>query len=73
MPQASDELRAYWGGADDKPALDHLKEQGYILNKDWTWTTPQGVTLENMPERDFLAIKFMIDEWDFGGVADVHK
>lgn len=75
MPQASDELRAYWGGPDDATALAHLKKQGYTLNGDWTWSPPEGVTLETMPERDFLAIIFMRDEWDYGtlrkGPADV--
>jgi hypothetical protein len=69
MPQATDELRAYWGGVDDSPALEHLGRAGYILNRDWTWTPPKGVTLTNMPERDYFAMVFLIQEWDYGGIS----
>lgn len=65
MPTASDELRAYWGGADDAPAMQHLESRGYKLTRRWTWIQPKGV---EMSERDYLAIRFLNDEWDMGGI-----
>lgn len=65
MPTASDELRAYWGGADDDPPMRHLESRGYKLTRKWTWIPPKGV---EMSERDYLAIRFLIDEWDMGGI-----
>lgn len=69
MPQATDELRAYWGGVDDAPALRHLEARGFTLNGDWTWTPPPGLTWDTMTERDRLAVEFLVDEWDFGGLC----
>lgn len=66
MPQATDELRAYWGGVDDTPAYEHLKRQGFIDHHDWTWTKPSPDYV--LSERDWNAIEFLIDEWDWGGL-----
>jgi hypothetical protein len=68
MPQASDALRRYWGGADSTPAIAHLESRGYTLTAAWTWIPPGDLTYSTMPRRDFLAIKFLMDEWDFGGL-----
>lgn len=68
MPQATQELVDYWGGVDDAPVIAHLEASGYVLNPDWTWSPPAGVTLANMPEKDWMAVLFLVQEWDFGGV-----
>lgn len=62
MPQASDEVRAYWNGSDEQPAIEHLLARGYqivegVIHK------PAG---EVATERDLMAIALLCDEWDFG-------
>jgi len=42
MPQASDELRAEWDGPDDRKAINYLEEHGYVLNRNWSWSSPGG-------------------------------
>jgi hypothetical protein len=65
MPQASDEQRAEWG-IDDAPVIAFLRTQGYELTRHWTWIAP---TPNHVPsEKEWSAIYFLIDEWDFGGL-----
>jgi hypothetical protein len=66
MPQASEELRSYWGGVDDEPAISHLEDAGFILTPHWTWIKPNPDY--SLTERDRKAILFLIEEWDFGGL-----
>lgn len=72
MPQASDEQRAEmerrFGDAvgDDGP-IQFLRERGWTLNRDWTWSK-EGQAIETIPEDEAACINFLIDEWDFGGV-----
>lgn len=66
MPQASDEMRALWG-IDDYPPTAYLKAAGFTLNRDWTWTPPAPDHELTGNERS--AIRFLIDEWDFGGLV----
>lgn len=64
MPQASDDQRADWG-IDDGPVIAYLKAAGYRLERDWSWTAPK----DHEPTRNELsAIRFLIYEWDFGGL-----
>jgi hypothetical protein len=64
MPSASPELQAEWPGYDAE-AIAHLKAAGFKLNGNWTWKLPNpGYKLT---DRDFSAIRYLIDEWDFGG------
>lgn len=66
MPQASDEQRAEWG-IDDAPVIRFLETAGYRLGGDWRWTKP---TPAHQPsEKEISAIEFLMDEWDFGGLA----
>ena len=67
MPQASDELRTYWGGVSEHPAIEHLKSRGYKLTRQWTWKKPDNL---EMSHRDILAVMFLMHEWDFGGVDE---
>lgn len=65
MPQATPELRAAWPGG-DKEALNYLHAHGYRLDRRWAWERPYP---EHVPtEREWSAIRFLIDEWDFDGL-----
>jgi hypothetical protein len=70
MPQASEEMRAEWGGVagvgDDK-ATHHLKMNGFVLTPQWEWQRPSP-DYEMTPD-DWGAINFLICEWDYGGLA----
>lgn len=66
MPQSSDRMRAYWGSADDGPAMKHLEERGFKLLGDWTWQAPEDHIYS---ARDLNAVRFLMEEWDFGGIS----
>ena len=66
MPTASPELRAEWPGGDQE-AMQHLKMRGYILMRDWHWKAPPKSS--GPSAQDQSAIRYLIDEWDFGGIA----
>lgn len=73
MPQASDELRAemqkYFGDpVDDAGPTQYLKFMGHVLTSNWQWKLKEGKTLQNISTKEFLCIKFLVDEWDFGGI-----
>jgi hypothetical protein len=70
VPQASDAQRAAWGtdgGAGDEKAISFLQEKGFKLTKKWAWIKPSPTYV--LTEDDWLAIEFLIDEWDFDGLA----
>lgn len=67
MPQASETLLREWDGPSDRKAIAYLEGRGYVLTRQWTWVVP-SMTVPT--ERDLRAIKFLIDEWDFGGLAE---
>lgn len=68
MPQASSELRERWGGAagvgEDK-AVAYLERQGWCLSRDWLWYRDDG---RDPTLTEWDAMRFLIDEWDYGGV-----
>lgn len=68
MPQASDDLRAYWGGADDWPAMKHLEDAGFKLTRGWQWVKPSPEYV--LTGRDWRAVQFLMDEWDYGGLVE---
>jgi hypothetical protein len=70
MPQASEELRKEWNGPNDADALKFLKDAGYRLTGQWTWVPPAG---HNPTEKEFSAILFMINEWDYGGLEPMKE
>lgn len=71
MPQASDEQRRQWGdngGVGEQKAIAHLEGRGFVLTRQWTWIKPTpDYQLDN---DDWGAVGFLIDEWDWGGLAD---
>jgi hypothetical protein len=69
MPQASDEARAEWDGPDDRKAMRYLKEAGYVLTSRWEWLRPRERSDQEPTEKEISAVRFLIDEWDFGGIV----
>ena len=59
-PQTSPERASRWPGMDAE-AIAFLESRGYRLTRAWTWLLPD--------EREADAIAYLIEEWDFGGVA----
>lgn len=66
MPQASDEQRADWGIAEDK-AEDYLFWHGWLLCRGWLWWHHDWEKAL-MDDDAYEAMKFLVDEWDYGGV-----
>lgn len=66
MPQASKELRDEWPGWDTQ-AINHLRDRGYRLTRSADWVSPPGN--HEVTERDWSAIQYLIDEWDYGGLV----
>jgi hypothetical protein len=69
VPTASDELRKEFmepdtEGAGDVYATDLLAAAGIRLLPSWEWVVPDDVGLT---AKLYRAIKFMADEWDYGG------
>lgn len=69
MPQASEELRREWNGPGEDTAVKFLEYHGYVMHqRTYTWVAPQG---HKPTAKELRAIQFLMDEWDFGGLADV--
>lgn len=68
MPQASEELRKEWGGANgvgEDKAESYLLSKGYTLSPGWLWILPSS---DHIPtEEETAAMCFLIEEWDYGG------
>lgn len=67
MPMASEELREQWG-IDNEPAERHLRKRGFRLNSQWFWEHDTLKRWEDLSELDRSAIRFLADEWDYGGL-----
>lgn len=81
MPSTSDDMteimKFYFGADDGEPGsnMDYkvqefLISRGYRLTDDgkWEWTPPKPYHQVTLKEH--LCIQYMIEEWDFGGVAE---
>lgn len=78
MPQASDELEdiiVNWFNKDKKEnvsldieCIKFLKSRGYILTRGWCWVKP--VPAHTISTEEYLCMKYLVDEWDFGGIID---
>jgi hypothetical protein len=78
MPQASDELRklVHWiiqPKADvvvtnDQDVCEFLQERGYTLMAGFEWKVPKSA--DEITEMEWLCIRYLIEEWDYGGLAD---
>lgn len=71
MPSTSqyviDELSKFLPDVDDGSTCQYLRDHGYKLERDWTWTKP-GTTLEDMTAEEYLCLQYLVEEWDFGGL-----
>lgn len=47
--------------------IQFLQSHGYVLRRDWYWDKP--TPSHNISEDEWQCIAFLIDEWDFGGIA----
>lgn len=66
MPQTTPERAARWPGMDSE-AMEYLIGQRFRLTKTWNWIKP---TLNHtLTYREEDAILYLIQEWDFGGLA----
>lgn len=73
MPQASDELQGLmktWFGdyVDDQGPMRFLYSHGYELTKGWQWKLP--VPHHSVSCYEWICIVFLVQEWDFGAIAD---
>ena len=75
MPQASDELREemhrlFGTHVEETGPMNFLTEQGYVLTRTWRWKPPSHVkSYDDMSQDEWYCLKFLIDEWDFGGLS----
>lgn len=72
MPQASDDLRArmfrYFGDEiDDVGPIEFLQSHGFVCTKGWEWIKP--CESHTISEDESWCLQFLIEEWDFGGLA----
>lgn len=81
MPSGPPELHEKWSNyytdyedermllCGDINACRYLKEQGFTLNRDWTWYHPKRPDLESLTEEEWSAIIYLIQEWDYGSLV----
>lgn len=53
-------------GSGDINAVRYLREQGFILTRQWEWTHPEKKTLKSLSEEEWCAMSYLVDEWDYG-------
>lgn len=73
MPQASKDLQQKilerFGTLDDNNCVKFLEDAGYKLDRRWRWAPKPGVTsYAEMTQDEFDMLKFLSDEWDYGGM-----
>jgi len=61
--------RMFGDPVSDEGPMQFLRERGWTLNRDWTWSK-LGQTLQSMPQDEYLCVLFLVHEWDFGGVKE---
>ena len=72
MPSCSKELNdiitKYFGEENkDEKCIKFLESRNYILTKQWEWIKP--VSSHTINEEEFNCLKYLVDEWDFGGIV----
>lgn len=70
MPQASNEDRARWGGANgvgEDKAENYLRERGWTLTRGSEWIKPSPD--HEVTEDELGALYFLVEEWDYGGIV----
>lgn len=66
MPSTTPERAARWPGMDQE-AMAYLKAQGYSLTRGWGWLPPSSDHVST--DREIDALRYLIEEWDFGGIV----
>ena len=66
MPSTTPERRARWPGWDAE-AIAFLEAAGYRCTDQWTWQLPRRG--HEPTERELDAIIYLIEEFDWGGLA----
>lgn len=74
MPQAAADLSARiiarFGSIGDSGPMRFLTDAGYRLRGDFLWEAKPGVTSNSdMTEEEWDCLLFLVQEWDFGGLA----
>ena len=59
-------MRKRWPGMDEE-AVCHLESRGWTLTRAYEWVRPTFPHVVSIKEYD--AIDYMADEWDFNGLA----
>lgn len=67
MPQTTPERAARWPGMDEE-AIGYLRGRGFKLRRDWFWEKPTPDY--ELGDREIDAIRYLIEEWDFGGIVN---
>lgn len=77
MPSCSQELhdiitKYFNKNNDDNVSFDNvciqfLESHGYTLTKQWFWIKP--TPSHNTSQDEFNCLKYLVDEWDFGGIV----
>lgn len=47
---------------DDHKAIEYLKAKGFELSRHWTWLSSREPN-----DDESMMIRYLIEEWDFGG------
>lgn len=72
MPQATEELRQLWHYNSDTPdySAEHflINERGFMLTRRWTWVPPVPMDYGMLDEKEYSAILYLVQEWDYGGL-----
>ena len=74
MPSASADLRKRMGElfgdeVDEAGPSQFLADRGFTLKRDWTWSK-EGATYDNMSQDEYDCIRFLMEEWDMGGLSE---
>ena len=67
MPTSTPARRARWG--DDATAIKFLVRLGYKLTPEWEWERPPHRAIGAPSWKEYDAIMYLIEEYDFGGLA----
>jgi hypothetical protein len=65
VPQADPKLVAQWPGGEEE-AIGYLRRAGFQLTQQFTWVLPRPEHIVSRRQRS--AIRYLMEEWDFGGV-----
>lgn len=76
MPSTSQEmtdLMTKWFGEydHDNKAIKFLESHGYKLLRGWVWDLP--CDSHTISCYEYACIKYLMEEWDFGGIAAKHE